>query len=210
MSRQQVQQVQPTQIPSMTAGVPSVIPSSLPSRVPTRIPTTDPSTIPSFYPSTMISTSASSSAPSYAQSSVETSLNSTSSFSSTEFTTRVNANMTSGITKSSQIGTHWDQSVDQIEWLAMFGFALIVVFLCVINGIHKSVKKFSKVDKPHIWRVFTFVYKIFDLLTDILVCYSIYLANGNMFDEYVFASMIFIVLPFVVSMLITMYHAFYK
>ena len=51
-----------------------------------------------------------------------------------------------------------------------------------------------------------------DVFTDILVCYSIYLANeaNKEYAKYFYASILFVVLPLTVSLSITFYHIYYK
>ena len=98
------------------------------------------------------------------------------------------------------------------EKIAICAFIFCLVTACSLKMVYccHCMKKYAKMDPPAFLDVFLFFQRIFDLLTDILVCYSIYDSNANNAYTYVYASMGFVMLPFIASVLISVYHIVFK
>ena len=94
----------------------------------------------------------------------------------------------------------------------IFVFCLFVLFFFTIVYGCACTNKYNKVDRPNFSSIFQIFHRIFDLFTDILALYSIYIANenNNIYQKYVYSSFAFLVLPFVVSITITIYHIHFK
>lgn len=89
-------------------------------------------------------------------------------------------------------------------------FVCAIVVICALKIMYQQMKTYENVDKPNFSCLIKLVQRIFDLMTDILVCYTMYRCNNNQFDEYVYASVSFIFIPMVASITITIYHVCFK
>ena len=85
---------------------------------------------------------------------------------------------------------------------------LSMIFLVVVlRCVYPFIKKYQSIDNPRFTSLFQFVHRIFDLVTDILVCYSIYLRNDM---SYFYASVLFVILPLIVAIMAISYHLIFK
>ena len=194
----------PTSQPSLNpTSSPSNVPSSFPSNSPSRIPSINPSFIPSNQPTKIPihqPPTENTTSPTSLPSIIPTTPNSTGE--------QTEQKTTGNDTLSRTFDTVKTRS--DLNNVQQIGFIIVVIaciIILLIQLFYTKIRPYQNTDIPKFGYVVKFLFQMTDLLSDISVAELMYL---NSDFEYFYCSMIFIILPLIVSILCLFYFKFYE
>ena len=96
---------------------------------------------------------------------------------------------------------------EMAQKVAMLIVIIICLIILVIRMVYRQLPRYKHTDVPHFGCVLRFVFQIVDVFEDIFVCEWMYTNNDL---NYFFSSLIFLILPFVMSLIFFIYFRFIK